>query len=223
MEFNFFFYFIFLISFLLFIYSIYRLYEHFKIVFGKKKKFYKKRISINLSLNILFALLFLFVSLTFVFLFFSLRTYDSLTKEKIVGRLICRKVKGENHKIEIDFMPVSSNLKTINSKVINGDLWAVDAYILKWHPFVNIFGIHTAYKLSTIYGKYEKPEDEINKKHKLLILGNNKNKFWKYLMKYEKKIPLVEGIYGSSVFQYPSNENIFLIKISRTGLTIEKI
>src|SRR6056297_1707176 len=168
MEFNFLFYLIFLVFFFFLVFFLYNIYKGFQSLFSKND-FKKKKINVfNISINSVFFLLFLFVALTFVFLFFSLQTYDSLTKEKIVGRLICRKVKGEKHKMEIDFMPVSSNLKTINSKVINGDLWAVDAYILKWHPFVNIFGIHTAYKLSTIYGKYENPDDEMNKKHKLL-------------------------------------------------------
>ena len=41
-----------------------------------------------------------------------------------------------------------------------GDEIYVDARILKWHPYANMIGLHTAYELDRVAGRYHDIADE---------------------------------------------------------------
>src|SRR6266511_6194779 len=43
---------------------------------------------------------------------------------------------------------------------VTGDQVYVDAHILKWHPWVNVLGLHTGYELDRIGGRYEALAEE---------------------------------------------------------------
>src|SRR6266568_6881688 len=46
-----------------------------------------------------------------------------------------------------------------------GDAFYVDAHILKWHPLVNVLGLHTAYELDRVAGRYNDVADERSRPH----------------------------------------------------------
>src|SRR5207244_5096563 len=41
-----------------------------------------------------------------------------------------------------------------------GDALYMDAHILKWHPWVNLLGLHTSYELDRVAGRYNEVSDE---------------------------------------------------------------
>ncbi len=41
-----------------------------------------------------------------------------------------------------------------------GDAFYVDAHILKWHPWLNLLGLHTSYELDRVAGRYNAVTDE---------------------------------------------------------------
>src|SRR5438270_13996990 len=46
-----------------------------------------------------------------------------------------------------------------------GDALYMDAHILKWHPWVNLLGLHTSYELDRVAGRYNEVSDERGKPH----------------------------------------------------------
>src|SRR3989454_7088439 len=46
-----------------------------------------------------------------------------------------------------------------------GDAFYVDAHIVKWHPWANLLGLHTAYELDRVAGRYNAVLDERHKPH----------------------------------------------------------
>jgi len=48
---------------------------------------------------------------------------------------------------------------------VAGDAFYVDAHILKWHPWANFIGLHTAYELDRVAGRYNSVTDERTKPH----------------------------------------------------------
>src|SRR5919197_1295930 len=46
-----------------------------------------------------------------------------------------------------------------------GDAFYVDAHVLKWHPLVTALGLHTAYELDRVAGRYNDVADERVKPH----------------------------------------------------------
>ena len=69
----------------------------------------------------------------------------------------------------VDIQPVApqrfrANLRLpdgqTTSYVIAGDEFYIDAHILKWKPIANFLGLHTAYTLDRIGGRYRTLQDE---------------------------------------------------------------
>lgn len=174
-------------------------------------------------ITVLLFLVFIFFSSSLIFLYLSLRSYSVLTYEKDVARIKCLNVKDKDSVLNVSLIPIDRSIRKITNRKIRGDLWAVDAYILKWHPLMHYLGFNTQYKVISLYGKYESIEKKRNSKHDVLLLSKNRdNKYWKALMKSDRKLFFIKSVYGSSVFQYPSEIKEFLLKISRTGVTLEK-
>src|SRR2546428_607742 len=52
-----------------------------------------------------------------------------------------------------------------------GNALYVDAHIVKWHPLANILGLHTAYQLDRVSGRYDRLEDEQTKPRRMFALS----------------------------------------------------
>src|SRR5947199_7227047 len=55
-----------------------------------------------------------------------------------------------------------------------GDAFYVDAHILKWHPWLNLLGLHTSYELDRVAGRYNAVADERTKPHTAYSLGRER-------------------------------------------------
>jgi hypothetical protein len=104
-----------------------------------------------------------------------------------------------------------------------GDQVYVDARILKWHPWLNLIGIHTAYQLDRIGGRYITIDDEQNKPRTIHSLSKN-NKFDMFQIRKQWVVlkPLVDAEYGSATFIYADQPVIYKIMVSTSGLLVRK-
>jgi hypothetical protein len=107
--------------------------------------------------------------------------------------------------------------------ICEGDQVYVDAHILKWHPWLNVLGIHTAYQLDRIGGRYISIDDEKNKKHTVHSLTKNRKfDMFKIRMRWVALKPLVDAEYGSATFIYADHPAIYKVLVSTSGLIIRK-
>lgn len=104
-----------------------------------------------------------------------------------------------------------------------GDQVYVDAHILKWHPWLNILGIHTTYQLDRIGGRYISIEDEKNKKHIVHSLSKNRTfDMYQIRMRWIALKPLVDAEFGSAAFIYADHPAIYKVLVSTSGLLVRK-
>jgi hypothetical protein len=105
-----------------------------------------------------------------------------------------------------------------------GDAVYVDAHILKWRPVVNLLGLHTAYELDRIAGRYRALGDEQTRKRTVYSIAHAKpidmfdlaRRFW--LLR-----PLVDAEYGSATFINAGEPATYEIRVSTTGLLVRRI
>jgi hypothetical protein len=104
---------------------------------------------------------------------------------------------------------------------LSGDAFYVDARIVKWHPIVNILGLHTAYELDRIAGRYNDVGDERSKPHTVYSLSRPKPLD---MLRIVKAFPplalLVDAQYGSATFTTATRPASFNVLVSTTGLLI---
>ncbi|MGH7700136.1 MAG: hypothetical protein ACREMJ_06415 [Gemmatimonadales bacterium] len=105
-----------------------------------------------------------------------------------------------------------------------GDALYVDAHILKWHPIVNILGLHTAYELDRISGRYEALAEERTRPRTVESLARDKPvDAFDLARRYRLLAPLVDAEYGSATFVEARRPAEFEVRVSTTGLLVRRV
>ena len=106
---------------------------------------------------------------------------------------------------------------------LNGDQLYVDAHILKWKPLVNVLGLHTAYELDRLGGRYRTVEDEQNKSRTVVSLAEEKNvDLFDLRRRFGHLALLVDAEYGSATFIDVTEPSVFEVRVSTSGLLVRR-
>jgi hypothetical protein len=105
-----------------------------------------------------------------------------------------------------------------------GNQLYVDARILKWRPIANVFGLHTAYKLDRVAGRYTDLFDEQTAKRTVYALtGDKPLDMFDLRQKYTFLEPLLDTEYGSATYVAADEPGMFEVRVSNSGLLIRKV
>ena len=105
-----------------------------------------------------------------------------------------------------------------------GDALYVDAHILKWKPVVNILGLHTAYELDRVAGRYMDLKEERERIRTVFLLSRDKPvNMFTLRQRYALLRPLLDAEYGSASFINSDKPAHLEIRVSTTGLLIRKV
>jgi hypothetical protein len=108
--------------------------------------------------------------------------------------------------------------------LLAGDEIYVDAHILKWKPVANLFGLHTAYELDRVAGRYTRLEDERSKPHTVFPLSQDRPvDLFRLRQKYVLLSPLLDAEYGSGTFVAAEKPGEIEVRVSTSGLLIRKV
>jgi len=106
---------------------------------------------------------------------------------------------------------------------LSGDELYVDAHILKWKPIGNFFGLHTAYELDRVAGRYSDVKDEKAKLRTVHALGADKPVDMFALRKrYVMLAPLLDAEYGSASFVPANGGKVYEVRVTTSGLIIRE-
>ena len=105
-----------------------------------------------------------------------------------------------------------------------GDEIYVDAHILKWKPLANLLGLHTAYELDRVAGRYHSVEQERSSPRTVHLLARDKPvDLFGLRRRHVFLEPLLDAEYGSATFVPVSKGGVFELRISPTGLLIRPV
>ena len=142
--------------------------------------------------------------------------YSALTREQVVARIVVRSVGPQQFAAIVRY---SDGREAIYS--LAGDEIYIDAHILKWHSLANLLGLHTAYELDRIGGRYRDIEQEHKGARTLYAL--NRKKFvdlFDLRRRYALLAPLLDADYGSAAFVPVAEGGEFELRVTTTGLLI---
>jgi hypothetical protein len=107
---------------------------------------------------------------------------------------------------------------------LSGDELYVDAHILKWKPLANFLGLHTAYELDRIAGRYTDVKEEQARARTVHALGADKPVDMFALRKrYVLLAPLLDAEYGSASFVPANGGKTYEVRVSTSGLLIREL
>ena len=112
---------------------------------------------------------------------------------------------------------------TVKEFMIAGDQLYVDAHVLKWHPLLNLAGLHTTYELDRVAGRYLLLDDEREKPRTVYSLsGSGSLNMFHLRKKFRWLGPLVDAQYGSATFVGTEHVEAVRIMVSTGGLLVRQ-
>ena len=154
-------------------------------------------------------------SLLLILMAVNLYTYQQLTSEKPVATVSIQKLGRQIYTVKID--EPNGHMSTFE---LYGDLWQLDARIIKWHGILNAAGLKPGYKLDRIQGRYVSIEDEHSKQRSVYSLADSTFgiDIWKALQSESIWLPWVDTSYGSATYVPMKDGAIYAVNLSATGL-----
>ena len=144
--------------------------------------------------------------------------YRVLTREDIAARLFVRPAGPQRFAATVRFP--DGRERTFD---VAGDEIYVDAHILKWKPFANLLGLHTAYELDRIAGRYRAIEQERSAVRTVESLGRERPvDLFGLRQRYEFLAPLLDAEYGSATFVPVTRPAELELRVSTSGLLIRE-
>jgi hypothetical protein len=140
--------------------------------------------------------------------------YQALTREETAARLELRPLGVKRFEATVR-LPDGRALVY----ELAGDEVYVDAHILKWHPYANLLGLHTAYELDRIGGRYRELAEEQNAPRTVFPLRESRAvDLFGLRRQYEFLGPLVDAQYGSATFLPVTQAVTYEVRVSTSGL-----
>ncbi|MBI1942206.1 MAG: hypothetical protein HYS35_00955 [Betaproteobacteria bacterium] len=144
--------------------------------------------------------------------------YRALTREEVAARLIVQPAGPQRIAATLRF-PDGREQKY----EIAGDEIYVDAHILKWKPAANVLGLHTAYELDRVAGRYRAVEQERSAPRTVHALGRDRPvDLFRLRQRYAFLEVLLDAEYGSASFVPVTRRAELELRVSTTGLLIRE-
>ncbi len=142
--------------------------------------------------------------------------YQALVREESVARIVVSPLAEQRFNARLLFPDGSQQVFALK-----GDELLVDAYVLKWKPWTNILGLHTAYRLERVVGRYRSIEDESSKERTVFAISNKTGEGvaqWREDFKVLSFLLDVE--HGSASFVNADEKKSYQLMITTDGLLI---
>lgn len=152
-------------------------------------------------------------------LLLAVQGYRALSREEVAAVVTTSPV-GER-RFEARFRLADGRVETFG---LAGDELYVDAHILKWKPLAAWLGLHTAYELDRVSGRYRSLADERGAPRTVFALGRERMLDLFHLRRrFAFLEPLVDAEYGSASFVPAAETATFEVRVSTTGLLIRRV
>src|SRR5262245_34003882 len=149
---------------------------------------------------------------------FGLYGYRALTREVVAARVDVRPLGQQ--RFEAKFVIPDRPDATYE---INGDAIYVDAHVLKWTPLANFLGLHTAYELDRVTGRYDDIAQEKSAERSVHSLAADKRvDLFNLRRHYAFLAPLVDAECGPGWIVAVTQPPTFEVRESTTGLLIRR-
>jgi hypothetical protein len=179
----------------------------------------KRRRFLGTAASLLLGLLLLSLAGLSITISVAIQGYRAFTREELVATVETRPTGVQSFNATFRFPDGSERTFSLS-----GDEFYVDAHILKWKPLANLLGLHTAYELDRVAGRYADLEDEQTKARTVFSLAEQKPvDLFDLRRRFPLLKPLVDAEYGSATFMLADERAEFEVRVSTTGLLIRRL
>lgn len=179
----------------------------------------RKKKVISSTIRLLCALLCLSLAFLFGTITIATQGYRALTHEEVAAVVRMEPLGAKSFVAYFKF----PDGKEASYKLA-GDALYIDAHILKWKPVANLLGLHTAYELDRLSGRYMDLRTELSNPRTVYLISSQKPlNMFNLRQRYFVLNALLDAEYGSAAFIRLDKSAKFEIRVSTTGLLIREI
>lgn len=179
----------------------------------------RQRRPFRMSLRLLLALVFFAAGAALGAIGLGIQGYRALTHEEVAA-VVRTEPRGPN-RFEAHFHFADGRQMAYT---LAGNQLYVDARILKWHPLANLLGLHTAYELDRVAGRYADLAEEQQQPRTVLSLAPEREMdLFRLRQRYALLEPLLDAEYGSATFAATDSPAQYEVRVSISGLLIRKV
>ena len=150
--------------------------------------------------------------------YLGLQGYRNLTREEVAATLSVKPVAPQRFDVKVRF----PDAREVTFEVAGDEIYA-DARILKWKPFANALGLHTAYELDRLSGRYRSIDQERTAPRTVHSLAVDKPvNLFGLRQRYAFLEPLLDAEYGSASFVPVTRPAELELRVSTTGLLLRE-
>ena len=144
--------------------------------------------------------------------------YQALTREEVAARIAVRPAGPQRFSATVQMPDGRTQVFDLA-----GDEVYVDAHILKWQPIANLIGLHTAYELDRIAGRYQAIEQERSAPRTIYLLRAERPvELFLLRQRYAFLAPLYDAEYGSATFVQVTQPKELEVRVSTSGLLLRE-
>ncbi len=182
----------------------------------------RKRRWIGTGMAFVLAVLFLALAAVAATVGVAMQGYRALTREVVAATIVTRPTGPERFLATFTFPDGRRE-----QYEITGNALYVDAHIVKWHPRANILGLHTAYQLDRVSGRYDRLEDEQAKPRRIFTLSRptpvDMVQVVRSLAFLGRLGRVVDAEYGSATFIAAREPTQLELRVSTSGLLFRRV
>lgn len=179
----------------------------------------RRRRWIGTGMALVVALLFLALTALTATVGMAMQGYRALTREVVAATVVTQPTGPERFMATFTFPDGRRE-----HYEITGDALYVDAHIVKWHPRANILGLHTAYQLDRVAGRYDRLADEQTKPRRIFALSRpTPVDMFQIARSLTFLGRLVGTQYGSATFVAAREPQQLELRVSTSGLLFRPV
>lgn len=163
----------------------------------------------------MFGLVLLGASVVLALSAFDFYSYKQLSKEETIASISFTQLESQRFKVSL---VDSAGVEQTHD--ISGDLWQLDARIIKWNKTLAGLGLAPGYRLDRLSGRYYSLEEEHTAERTVYQLSNSKSVLdvWSWLQQCCRNQSLVDASYGSATYLPMADGALFSVNLSSSGL-----
>jgi hypothetical protein len=145
--------------------------------------------------------------------------YRALTREDVAARLTVQPTSPQHFAVTVRFADGREAAFDVA-----GDEVYVDARVLKWKPAANLLGLHTAYELDRVAGRYRDIAQERSAPRTVHSLGQERPvNLFRMRERYPFLASAFDAEYGSASFVPVTRPAELELRVSTSGLLIREV
>jgi hypothetical protein len=145
--------------------------------------------------------------------------YKALAREEVVAKISVSPIAPQRFSATFRYPDGS-----VANYIIAGDEIYIDAHIIKWQPIANLIGLHTAYELDRVGGRYRELEQERTAERTIHALSQDKPvNLFKLRQLHTFLSVLLDAKYGSATFVPVTQAAELELRVSTSGLLIREL